>query len=708
VSGARNAPADRARIHRIAVPIHLFAIAVLAICLAALTGWGGLAHRLCGGGERVPWTYKAALGVPVVALLGAPLNLLKLAYPAVLDGIVVVGLLLAAVPAVAALRARRAAGARTGWRARLPDLLPRLVIGGAAVFLVVTLLPTGIFNHHDDMQKYFVPPLRMLATGTLGGNPFETTGFYSLGIQSYFQAFGMAHFPFPYLNAFDVVLCFLLTGLLLDDLGRRSGVAPAFRTLGALVLVAINPQYVNISSVFSGSLAVAGLAWSAILLFERIRTAPPGALFRAAVPVGLFAVLLMGLKLTHLPFGALFLGLLLALLPHLAGSWRRVAPGVAGVVLGVLLLGAPWAALYEHTPLGPLVAYTKTFALRTLEEIPEPPPPTLEQGIGEEPGQLGGGAPAPVEPSVTQVFSTTEVYFGQRAMAYGVVALAVAAVSLLAALWLIRRRRDGDPALRAQLAVTLAAGVALLVYYLATPYVFQITQAIRYSAPLLIPTAVLAVLSAARLAGEAGAARTLNRGLVAAACTGLVVGLFLRATVERADEAIEVRSLVSFKLAEPMLRYQVFAFAPDTAEPVHDAQARIPPGVPILAWINIPFRLDYRRNPVHTIPDPDFTMRWLGMPSGDDPEALAEFLRGRGIQYVIWAYNAPGMRSDAYLRNDIASGINPSRGVLTLRFKEVLTALAREGRVVFDDGHIVTFALEPPAPAVEPEAAPAP
>lgn len=705
MSGWHDAPADRARPPPPVVLTHLVAIAVLAVYLAALAGWGGLLHRLCGGGERVPWTYRAALGVAVVALLGGPLNLLQLAYAPVLDGVVVVGLLLAVGAAVAALRARRAGGPSPGWRARGADLAPRLVIGGAALFLVATVLPTGIFNHHDDMQKYMVPPVRMLATGTLGGNPFGTIGFYSLGFQSFFHAFGAAHFPLVYLNAFDAVLCFLLTGLLLDDLGRRGGVAPVVRTLGALVLVAINPQYVNISSVFSGSLAVAGLAWSAILLFERIRSAPPGAVALAALPVGLFAVLLMGLKLTHLPFGALIVAVLLALLPHLAGGWRRAAPAVGGFLLGALLLAAPWAAVYEHTPLGPLVAYAGTFAARTLQDVAEPPPPTLEDE-GARTGRLGGGAPAEDEPSIADVFSTRGVYFGQTALAYGVVVLAVAVVAVLAGVGLIRRRRDGDPGLRAQLAVTLATGVAVVAYYLATPYVFSVTQAIRYVAPLLIPTAVLAVLGAGRVTAGGGGAPWTTRGVAAVACMGLVVGLFVRATVDRVAEALLARTVVSFPLNSFNPQYNRYAFGPEMREAVGSAQGRIPPGAPTLAWIGAPFRLDFRRNPVYTIPDPDFTERWLGMPISDDPGELRAFLRARGIRYVIWAYNAPGMRSDASLRQDIASGLYASRGVITLKFKQVLAALAREGAVVFDDGHMVAFALEPPAAA--PEAAPPP
>jgi hypothetical protein len=669
----------------------LLAIAVLAVCLAALVGWGSLLHRLCGGGAPVPWTYRAALGLVAVALLGGPLNLARLAYGPALDALVVAGLALLAAPALARLRRRPIAagpeGAAPGpdWRARAADLLPRLVIGAAALFLVATLLPAGVFNHHDDMQKYMVPPLRMLQTGTLGGNPFETTGLYSLGLQSYFQAFGLAHFPLVYLNGFDAVLCFLLTGLLLDDLGRRSGVGPVHRTLGALILVMINPQYVNISSVFSGSLAVAGLAWSGILLCERIGSAPPGAVARAAVPVGLFAALLMGLKLTHLPFAALFLVALLAVLPLVAGGWRRVAPAVGGCLLGALALAGPWAALYEHTPLGPLVAYTGSFAARAVRHAPAPHPPA--------------GAPAHARRSIAEAFSTTQVYFGQTPLAYGLVTLAVCAVCVIAVVWLIRRRRDGDAGLRAQLAVTLAAGVALAAYYLAVPYVYVIGQGIRYTAPLLVPTAVLAAFAAARIGDAPPRSGSITWALVVTACMGLAVGLFVRAAVDRVAEAATFRTLLSFQLGPFNTQYQRYVFSPEITEAVRTAQGRIPAGAPVLAWIGTPFHLDYRRNPVYTIPDPDFSRRWLHMPITDDPEELGRFLRGRGIRYLIWGYNEPGMRSDAALRQDIAAGTYASRGVLTLRFKQVLKGLAQAGDVVFDNGHVVAFALDRPAPA---------
>jgi hypothetical protein len=687
---------------------HLIAIAVLAAYLASLTGWGGLTHRLCLGATAAPWTWRAALGLPTVAVIGALLNLTHLARPAALDTLTAIGLALLAWQGWNALRERRARPVpplpAPGWGARAADLVPRAMIGAAALFLVVTVLPTGVFNHHDDMHKYLVPPVRMLATGSLGDNPFETTGFYSLGLQPFFQAFGAAHFPLTYLNAFDMVLCFLLTGLLVDDLGRRMGATPPFRTLAMLLLVVINPQYVNVSSVFSGSLAAAGLTMAGLLLGERIGAAPPAQVARAAVPVGLFAALLLGLKLTHLPFAALFLLVLLLLLPHLAGGFRPAGPAVGGFLAGAAALGLPWTAVYDHTFLGPLARYLKRFLFRATggSHAAAPAPDAATGGMGH----LGGGAPAH-GPAIAKAFSGTEVYFGQTALAYGLVVLGVGAACVLAAIWLLRHRRDPDPdrTARAGLAAALAAGAAVVAYYLAFPYVFSITQGIRYTAPLLIPTAALAVLAAARAGAGAPPRRATLHAVAVTFCAALLAGPFLKGTAGRIDLATHVRTLLVFPMGPPNVALNRFAFHPSTREALRDAQGSIPQGAPVLAWLATPFHLDFRRNPVYTIPDPDFTVLWLHMPVTDHPADLAAFLRERGIRYVMWDYNVPGMRSEAELKADLTHPRYARRGKTRLRLRRVLAALARQGGVLYDTGHRVVFAL-PPAPGGETKAIP--
>jgi len=273
------------------------------------------------------------------------------------------------------------------------------------------------------------------------------------------------------------------------------------------------------------------------------------------------------------------------------------------------------------------------------------------------------------------------------------VVVAVGAACVLVAVWLIRQRRDRNAPHRAELAVAVAAGVAVVAYYLAIPYVYNVRQGMRYVAPLLIPTAALAVLAAAHLRGGAA-----TRVLAVATCAGLVVGMFVRPTADRVVEAVTARTQVSFQIGPNNFNLNRYAFHRTTWEIIHAAQATIPPGAPTLAWVATPFHLDFARNPVYTIPDPAFSERWLHIPINDHPEDLAAFLRGRGIRYVMWGYNMPGMRSDALLEQDLMMHQYAAQGRITLGLKDVLAALRDESEVTFDDGHVVVLAVPGPAP----------
>lgn len=58
---------------------------------------------------------------------------------------------------------------------------PILLAGGLIVlviaFAILTQLPPGAFNYHDDFQKYLTHPVRVLATGTLFGSGDIDSGF---------------------------------------------------------------------------------------------------------------------------------------------------------------------------------------------------------------------------------------------------------------------------------------------------------------------------------------------------------------------------------------------------------------------------------------------------------------------------------------------------------------------------------------------------
>ena len=57
------------------------------------------------------------------------------------------------------------------------------------IFTIATQLPPSIYNFHDDYQKYFAYPVRMVETGTVFGSPLSAMGLQTLGAQAFLDGF---------------------------------------------------------------------------------------------------------------------------------------------------------------------------------------------------------------------------------------------------------------------------------------------------------------------------------------------------------------------------------------------------------------------------------------------------------------------------------------------------------------------------------------
>jgi hypothetical protein len=233
----------------------VFTIIVILVCIS-LYGWGLLFHRLskCPVQNQI---VTIIVGLGVVIFLGGVLNLLRLAYGWAFDTLLITGIALTAWFTKFKLKLPHKAGE---W---LCAAVPGLLIVAIMVFTVKTQLPPKVFNWHDDFEKYFAHPVRMLQTGTLFGSPLNALGSETLGGQTLLHGFILNHFPIQYINGADAVfglfLCLLLSA---SSLGLRPVYLPMF-LLSPLVVFFINPQYVNVSALYMGSAFI----MTSILLF---------------------------------------------------------------------------------------------------------------------------------------------------------------------------------------------------------------------------------------------------------------------------------------------------------------------------------------------------------------------------------------------------------------------------------------------------------
>src|SRR5580700_4299422 len=223
----------------------VFAASLFLIAVATLMflGWGWAFLKVLRL-DRGTWPLTAALGMAAVIFAGGILNLARLAYPSALAALAAIGLLLA----IFALR--------DGLSIDPPPLIVATLIAIVLVFTIATQLPPSVYNYHDDYQKYFAYPVRMVETGTVFGSPLSAMGLQTLGAQAFLDGFVVAFFPIVYINGVDAVfglfLCLILATQFTTD--------RFMRVVCVASVVLINPQYVNISTLYCGSAMIMAMA----------------------------------------------------------------------------------------------------------------------------------------------------------------------------------------------------------------------------------------------------------------------------------------------------------------------------------------------------------------------------------------------------------------------------------------------------------------
>jgi hypothetical protein len=429
-------------------------MALIGFALAAY-GWGRVAFLLAYPGRAPLHAYATGLGVVVLIFVGGVLNAVALATTA--------GLLVCAYAGILLAIAFLAWSVKTGWHRKnirekvsAPAVLLLLFASAAAAFLLLELLPTTVFNYHDDFFSSMVRPIRMQTVGTVGGNPFELIGLSDFGAQSFLQGILLLWLPLTDITAFDTVFCFLLGMFLIAEIGRRNGVSALFIALAIIVYAVIDPQILNLSSVYSTTVIILTLLEASSFLLEA--TADPQSsrlkTMRRAVPVGACLAALIAIKMSGAFFAVAFFVVLfgLALVMRLP---RALSAAMATAIAAMLAL-IPWVAVHAD----------KLDVTRWHSSSAEILDPRLT-----------------FYPSILEAFYSRVTIFGASRAVYAV-ALVVIVVSLLAGLiMLLRKSRIPDNLLRT---ATDAAGIFT---YLVLAAILNYETSLRYAIPFVIALA---------------------------------------------------------------------------------------------------------------------------------------------------------------------------------------------------------------------------
>ncbi len=620
--------------------IPLVAGVSLLLAFVSLWGWGCLV-RLCWRGPPLTVSLTAALGLGGVILVGGLCNAARVACAPVLDGVGLLGLLLAA--GLGGLR-RAMVGARSiSWPGVwFPGLV--IVLGG---WLVLHLLPQRTFNVYDDFEKYFSYPARMLATGTVGGNRLSAMGGETLGGQAWLEGFVLAHASPAYLGAPDTVAAFLLCVLLAGTAVRR--VHGAAAVLAGLAAVAINPQIINISTVYCGAALVMAAVFVAGVPRDDAARVP-------AAWLGLLFAGMIALKSTFLLFVILQIVTLGA--AQFRGGGRAARPWrAAAAALGWTgLFLSPWLGLHAGR-------YWEGW------HAPKLDPP----GIVPEPFGL---------------FSTAPELYGGTQLHY----TALAGASLLVAGWgciaLGRRPLARSPALVAATAGLATAGLAYLVLILwLAPAEIGREGATRYAGPLfigIIPAAILLLAEARARTDRAW------RQWAPAAVLGLAAAAFVPSAWFRFCQIDRYGSPLAFSpsiSAAPFIAYNRAVLAGPVPARLAAVQQLVPRGALLATWISTPFWLDFRRNDVRETSLAGLGTRWAWPPPAR--YFLWEY-RGYAVRYPGFVRWTPADYTHIFLGECLMDRINSVRA---LAFAHYLENRTHNADILYNDGSLVLFRL---------------
>jgi hypothetical protein len=612
----------------------------------ALHGWGLFFHRI----SRYPvqnWVLTVTVGLATIIFLGGVLNLLRFAYGWTFDSLLIIGAVLAAKYGKLGPKLPRS---KSEW---FYVFILGLLIAVIMSFTVKTQLPPEAFNWHDDLEKYFAHPVRMLQTGTLFGSPLSSLGSETLGGQAVLHGIVLNHFPIPYINGVDAVFgLFLCLILSVSVVPLRAGFLP-ISLISLLIVFFIYPQYVNISALYVAS----ALMMALILLFSYIREYKNGETEKLPSPIltGLIYAALIALKPIFVVFPLLHLGFFVIALILFGVDFGRLVRWSLITTGMTLLFLLPWILLY-------LPHYVHL----SLVEIPHRTDITIT-----------------ADQLLNLLSTRSRLFYGASFAHYTFVSMAMAFPVLGVVLWKRDARSDSKRIALAGLAAGCATiVVAYLLFIALGPTISDYETPLRYAVPSLIAGAPI-ILSFVYLWAFRDESFRFKLSFIA---VPLLFGVFTvfsftDTLIARIQQGLESGSILAFSnLAtnRDYIRYNEEVLYGDIRLRIITAQKKIPAGQAVVVWVYTPFYLDYKRNIIYDSEPAGIATPWAYLPN---------------VDYFMVEYRGYAVRSLDHLKKDTYHLGKREQHIAekSVVFMQSLDEIKQSADELYNDGKIVVF-----------------
>lgn len=651
-------------------------IIYFTILLFACYGWGYALVRWTAVRDEFDFAFLAVVGIACMIFIGGVLNLVRLAYPASLTVLLLIGLAFLAISY--APKAKTWISAWNDGNLSIPDrlksmsayALPVGILAIAVGFYALNLLPSAVFNSGDDFYTYLPRPIRMLQTGTISGDPFEMLGI-DLGAQAFLHGFVLIVFPIEYLIGLDAVFGFALAGLLLIAIGRKFDLDWGFVAIALIVFIVVNPQTVNISALYTGSAIILGILLASCHLLDQIEDS--GSNVGPLISVGISGLLSAGAIAVKTSFASyvfayfafFFTGLFL-----ISKDKRKILKICGLIILSTFLAILPWLTLHSTN-----IAIDILTALNRSNVV------------------ANDHISLPLR-HIPALFSADVLQYGDSYMSYGIIVLMLFMVGSYSLFSMFASRVTLFQ--RGYFLVASASCAAGIVSYFFNAYYTLPKSAVRYTCPILIAALPFALLVASMSATKPANHEKLLRlpGINIAVMMFmplLVVILFFNSFVTRLERAYYQHMTLSYPVPDNYISLVHQTTSSETKKEIREIQYMAQPAQKILAWIDMPADLDFSRNEIYVVNHQGLQNPWLGMPFNGNINDMVQYLKGHDIRYIMWEYGDNYDRVNTYRR---WSAINLKAGTHALYLRHMLDLIMKDGSFLYHANGLVLFDLQ--------------
>jgi hypothetical protein len=595
--------------------------------LLSFVGWGSLVNRWLSPGRRVDWGLRAGWGMALSILSGGFLCLGHIAFRSVLIGQVTIGIALFLYLDV--LRRRRRISAtrlRRGfvvWVGNAGVLALIVAAYAALAYLALGYLGDHYFNQSDDPPLYMALPEKLVQTGIFL-EPFAARRIPVLGGHVYLHAlFFSVALPY-YVHVVDGGVCeTVVVGLLVGQV-RRSGLKKWQLVSLALVLLlffSLRTVRRNTGSLFSGVAAI-------ITLYRTVRTPMGGEGYTRDTP--------------QWPTAARRVACLAALsvVPIVLRPSNAVAvvPFIAIVLASDFVMAnrRPWSreALTSLLRVGLLFAGVFVLSLLPWSVLLRQSSGTFFYPIGHD----------NTSPGFSFFSESTHLAKDAFILVSHGRPLATLVPFAIAGLAPLRGRRRND-----LVALTLGACFAM----------FMLARQAGFFGPDDTCRWYFTFVAAQALVVAASVGSDWGRATLVVTALAAHLAIAHDDVLRYVDDRITLREAVKQDQQETTARNTWSALTSDYV----DVQSHIPVGATVAVAVSESFRFDFARNRIYLLDLLGAMGPKPGWPLHQGPEALANYLRGAGVDYVVYVnFNLPG---ELYNRNSWQSALKLTNSYLT-------------------------------------------